>query len=113
MFFSGLALARRLHPCLQSSASVGEGFCSWRRLAKRFRRYTWSAIAPRNSEVLIRDVRKPLPFPFGAARAIYASHLLERLYLREGRQLIRESSRVQKAIVKRRDGTREERKVIG
>lgn len=49
---------------------------------------------PWNSEVLIHDVRKPLPFPADSASAVYASHLLEHLYLQEGRQLIRECFRV-------------------
>ena len=40
------------------------------------------------------DVRKPLPWSDGAFEAVYASHLLEHLYLSEGRALLRECYRV-------------------
>lgn len=49
---------------------------------------------PWNSKVLIHDIRRPLPFPDGSATAVYASHVLEHLYVEEGQRLIRESFRV-------------------
>jgi predicted SAM-dependent methyltransferase len=49
---------------------------------------------PWSSEVFVHDIRMPLPFPDGAASAVYASHVLEHLYREEGQQLIRESFRV-------------------
>jgi len=47
-----------------------------------------------NPEILIHNLRKPLPFRAGSVGAIYSSHLLEHLYHEEGQQLIRESYRV-------------------
>lgn len=47
-----------------------------------------------NSEILIHDLRKPLPFRDESAAAVYSSHLLEHLYHEEAQQLIRESYRV-------------------
>jgi SAM-dependent methyltransferase len=49
---------------------------------------------PWNPEIIIHDVRKPLPFPDGCASAIYASHIFEHLYLEEGQRLLRECYRV-------------------
>src|SRR5438874_10391148 len=49
---------------------------------------------PWDSKVLIHDVRKPLPFANDSASAIYASHILEHLYLEEGRALLGECLRV-------------------
>jgi predicted SAM-dependent methyltransferase len=49
---------------------------------------------PWDSSIFIHDVRKPLPFESGCVSTVYASHVLEHLYLEEGRQLIRESFRV-------------------
>ena len=46
-----------------------------------------------NPKIITRDVRKPLPFPANALDAIYASHLLEHLYLNEARQLLQECFR--------------------
>jgi predicted SAM-dependent methyltransferase len=52
---------------------------------------------PWSSKIFIHDIRKPLPFPDGSATAIYASHVLEHLYLEEARRLIREAFRVLRA----------------
>src|SRR5439155_19849097 len=49
---------------------------------------------PWDSNVLIHDVRKPLPFANDSASAIYASHILEHLYLEKGRALLGECLRV-------------------
>ncbi|HTQ60795.1 MAG TPA: methyltransferase domain-containing protein [Candidatus Solibacter sp.] len=49
---------------------------------------------PWSAKILIHDIRKPLPFPDGSANAVYASHVLEHLYVEEGRNLIQESFRV-------------------
>jgi len=35
---------------------------------------------PWSPSILIRDVRKPLPFPDGSVTAVYASRVLEHLY---------------------------------
>jgi len=47
-----------------------------------------------NPQILIRNLRKPLPFRDGSADAVYSSHLLEHLYHEEAQRLIRESYRV-------------------
>ena len=44
--------------------------------------------------ILIHDVRKPLPFEDDTLSAIYASHLLEHLYLEEAKRLLKECLRV-------------------
>jgi predicted SAM-dependent methyltransferase len=49
---------------------------------------------PWNSNVFIHDIRKPLPFRDESATAVYASHVLEHLYIEEGQQLVREAFRV-------------------
>lgn len=49
---------------------------------------------PWNSNVFIHDIRKGLPFPDESASAIYASHVLEHLYVEEAQQAIREAYRV-------------------
>jgi predicted SAM-dependent methyltransferase len=49
---------------------------------------------PWPSTILIHNLREPLPFADDSASAIYSSHLLEHLYVEEGRQLILESFRV-------------------
>lgn len=46
--------------------------------------------------MVIHDVRKPLPFPAESAEAIYASHLLDCLYLHETQRLLKECFRVLK-----------------
>jgi ubiquinone/menaquinone biosynthesis C-methylase UbiE len=47
-----------------------------------------------NPDILIHDVRKPLPFGDNSCNSIYASHLLEHLYLEEAKLLLKESFRV-------------------
>lgn len=49
---------------------------------------------PWKPDLLIHDVRKGLPFPSGSLSAIYASHLLEHLYLEEAKRLLGECFRV-------------------
>jgi len=49
---------------------------------------------PWNPEILIHDLRTPLPFRDGSASTVYSSHLLEHLYFEEGQRLIRETHRV-------------------
>ena len=44
--------------------------------------------------ILVHDLRKPLPFPDGYAGAIYGSHVLEHLYLVEAEALLGECRRV-------------------
>ena len=58
-------------------------------------------IAPRalveaawSTEILAHDVRKRLPFTDGSVSIIYASHLLEHLYLSEAESLLRDCFRV-------------------
>jgi SAM-dependent methyltransferase len=45
-------------------------------------------------DIIIHDVRKSLPFPDNSAEAIYASHLLEHLYLEQEEFLLKECFRV-------------------
>jgi predicted SAM-dependent methyltransferase len=47
-----------------------------------------------NPDIIIHDLRKPLPFPNDHFTAIYASHLLEHLYLNEAKALLKEGVRV-------------------
>lgn len=49
---------------------------------------------PWSSSIFVHNIRKPLPFPDGSASVIYASHLLEHLYLEDGRSLMTECFRV-------------------
>ena len=49
---------------------------------------------PWSPDILIHDVRKPLPFQDNSLCAIYASHLLEHLYLEEAKSLLKECFRV-------------------
>ena len=51
---------------------------------------------PWDPRVFICDVRKPLPFPNNSAQVIYASHLLDCLYLSETKRLLKECFRVLK-----------------
>lgn len=48
---------------------------------------------PWSSDILIHDVRKSLPFQCQSLCAIYASHLLEHLYLEEAKRLLKECFR--------------------
>ncbi|MEZ4671550.1 MAG: methyltransferase domain-containing protein [Anaerolineae bacterium] len=52
---------------------------------------------PWNPDILIHDLRKPLPFPTNSISAVYTSHTLEHLYLDEAQNLLRESFRVLQA----------------
>ncbi len=57
-----------------------------KRLLKFFRIFPASlANIPWNTEILIHDLRKPLPFHDNYFSAIYASHLLEHLYLEQAK----------------------------
>jgi len=47
-----------------------------------------------NPDIIIHDLRKPLPFPNDHFTAIYASHLLEHLYREEAKALLKECVRV-------------------
>ena len=47
-----------------------------------------------SSEILIHDVRKPLPFPENSINAVYSSNLLEHLYLEEANKLLKECYRI-------------------
>ena len=49
------------------------------------------------ANVVVHDLRKPLPFPDGYAAAVYGSHVLEHLYLEEGERLLAECFRVLRA----------------
>lgn len=48
---------------------------------------------PWESNIIVHDVRKGLPFPDNYFLAIYASHLLEHLYQLEAKYLLRECHR--------------------
>ena len=45
-------------------------------------------------DILVHDLRKPLPFPDGYAGAVYGSHVLEHLWLAEAERLLAECFRV-------------------
>jgi predicted SAM-dependent methyltransferase len=47
-------------------------------------------------DIIIHDVRKPLPFPDNSMYAVYSSHLLEHLYFEEAKELLKECYRVLK-----------------
>jgi len=49
-----------------------------------------------DSRVVVHDVRKPLLFPDNSLSSVYASHLLEHLYLAEAKDLLKECYRVLK-----------------
>jgi len=49
---------------------------------------------PWSPDIVVHDLRKPLPFQSARFTAVYASHLLEHLYLAEATQLLRECNRV-------------------
>jgi ubiquinone/menaquinone biosynthesis C-methylase UbiE len=60
-----------------------------------------SGLAPRRitetpwpTNIFIHNLRKPLPFGRGSFRAVYASHVLEHMYLTEAQTLLRECFRV-------------------
>jgi len=54
----------------------------------------WASETDWPPNILVHDLRKPLPFPDGFAAAIYGSHVLEHLYLDEGERLLLECHRV-------------------
>ena len=47
-----------------------------------------------STDIIIHDVRKPLPFQDNTIHVIYASHLLEHLYLEEAKRLLKECFRI-------------------
>jgi predicted SAM-dependent methyltransferase len=49
-----------------------------------------------NPNIVIHDVKKPLPFPDASMDAVYSSHLLEHLCLEEAKKLLKECYRVLK-----------------
>jgi predicted SAM-dependent methyltransferase len=54
----------------------------------------WAADTKWPDNILVHDLRKPLPFRDEHAGAIYGSHVLEHLYLAEAESLLRECNRV-------------------
>ena len=57
-------------------------------IPKKFANLPW------DPNIFIHDVTKPLPFRDNSFSAIYASHLLEHLYLEEAKALLKECHRV-------------------
>ena len=49
---------------------------------------------PWSPDIVIHDVRRSLPFPDNSTGAVYASHLLEHLYLEEEEFLLKECLRI-------------------
>jgi predicted SAM-dependent methyltransferase len=47
-----------------------------------------------NPNIVIQDLRKPLPFRDCSVRVVYSSHVLEHMYFEDGQRLIRECFRV-------------------
>ena len=47
-----------------------------------------------NSDIVIHDLRQPLPFRDGSVSAVYSSHVLEHMYFNDGQRLIGECFRV-------------------
>lgn len=47
-----------------------------------------------NTDILVHDVKRPLPFSENSIACIYASHLLEHLYLEDAKRLLKECYRV-------------------
>ena len=54
----------------------------------------WASDTEWPPNIVVHDLRKPLPFPDGFAAAIYGSHVLEHLYLDEAERLLAECFRV-------------------
>lgn len=52
------------------------------------------ASIPWSPSIFVHDVRKPLPFATESVAAIYASHILEHLYVEEARRLMADCFRV-------------------
>lgn len=55
---------------------------------------SWARRWKTKARILVRDVRKPLPFPDRSVRAVYTSHMLDFLYLSEAKGLLSECRRV-------------------
>ena len=53
-----------------------------------------AAAVPWRRDLRILDVRDPLPFPTNSFEALYASHLLEHLFLTDAQRLLKECFRV-------------------
>jgi predicted SAM-dependent methyltransferase len=75
-------------------------FAKWPRIRRALSR---AGVLPRghaqiawSPSIVTHDVRKPLPFGTETFDAVYASHLLEHLYLEEARRLLSECYRVLK-----------------
>jgi predicted SAM-dependent methyltransferase len=67
----------------------------WRRLLKPLKVFPDHVLSkPWPGDVLVHDLRRPLPFADGSVAVVYSSHLLEHLYLAEAKNLLRESYRV-------------------
>jgi SAM-dependent methyltransferase len=49
---------------------------------------------PWSADIVIHDLRKPLPFPDNSFCAVYGSHVLEHLYLEQAKRLLKECLRV-------------------
>jgi SAM-dependent methyltransferase len=49
-----------------------------------------------NPDIVVHDLKKPLPFSDNSFWAIYASHVLEHLYVQEAKNLLKECYRVMK-----------------
>lgn len=45
-------------------------------------------------DIVLLDIRRPLPFPSATVEAIYSSHTLEHLYLNDARAFLREAGRL-------------------
>jgi SAM-dependent methyltransferase len=56
----------------------------------------WASETQWPPNILVHDLRKPLPFVDGTASAIYGSHVIEHLYLVEAERLLAECFRVLK-----------------
>jgi len=61
------------------------------KLTKIFPRHLVEKPWPR--DILVHDLKKPLPFPNNSLSAIYAAHVLEHLYVTEARKLLGECYR--------------------
>ncbi len=53
-----------------------------------------NAEIPLNRDIFVHDLTRSLPFPDNMFTAVYASHVLEHLYLEDGKEMLRESFRV-------------------
>ena len=76
---------------LAKHARLRKFFARFRILPKRVAEVAW------DPSIVVHDVRKGVPFPDNYFEAIYASHLLEHLYLLEAKYLLRECFRTLQA----------------